>query len=107
MVKDKKNGEWHARGHVCQNGGSSDDGSVGMLATCLLGVVARAAGAWCEWWRVCLWGVIGFAGAREDVDEQMAEASALGFSKKTDLGHDARFWQAAPAGVVPPTAKEV
>jgi FAD/FMN-containing dehydrogenase len=47
-----------------------------------------------------LWGVIGFAGAREDVDEQTAEAAALGFSKPTDLGHEARFWPAAPAGEV-------
>jgi FAD/FMN-containing dehydrogenase len=47
-----------------------------------------------------LWLVIGFAGAREDVDEQMAEAGLLGFSKPTDLGHDQRFWSAAPAGGV-------
>jgi FAD/FMN-containing dehydrogenase len=47
-----------------------------------------------------LWGVIGFAGAQEDVDEQMAEAGVLGFSKPTDLAHESRFWQAAPAGGV-------
>jgi FAD/FMN-containing dehydrogenase len=47
-----------------------------------------------------LWGVIGFAGAQEDVDEQMAEAGLLGFSKATDLGHEGRFWPAAPAGSV-------
>jgi FAD/FMN-containing dehydrogenase len=47
-----------------------------------------------------LFGVIGFAGAREDVDEQMAEAASLGFSKPTDLGHEGRFWNAAPAGEV-------
>lgn len=43
---------------------------------------------------------IGFAGAREDVEEQMSEATGLGFSKPTDLGHEKRFWEAAPAGGV-------
>lgn len=47
-----------------------------------------------------LWVVIGFAGANEDVDEQMAEASLLGLRKMTDLGHEKRFWEAAPAGEV-------
>jgi FAD/FMN-containing dehydrogenase len=47
-----------------------------------------------------LWGVIGFAGAREDVEEQMAEAGMLGFSQPKDLGHEWRFWNAAPAGEV-------
>jgi hypothetical protein len=47
-----------------------------------------------------LWVVIGFAGTCEDVEEQMADASALGLSKPTDLGHEKRFWEAAPAGGV-------
>ena len=47
-----------------------------------------------------LWAVIGFAGAREDVDEQIAEAALLGFSQPKDLGHEGRFWNAAPAGEV-------
>ncbi len=45
-----------------------------------------------------LWVVIGFAGATEDVEQQMSEAAILGLSKPTDLGHDRRFWEAAPAG---------
>jgi FAD/FMN-containing dehydrogenase len=44
--------------------------------------------------------VIGFAGAREDVEEQMNDASVLGFSKPTGLSHEKRFWEAAPAGGV-------
>jgi FAD/FMN-containing dehydrogenase len=47
-----------------------------------------------------LWVVIGFAGAREDVEEQMAEAGVLGLSKATDLGHEKRFWGDSPAGGV-------
>ena len=46
------------------------------------------------------WGVIGFAGAREDVEEQIAEAALLGFSQQKDLGHELRFWNAAPAAEV-------
>jgi FAD/FMN-containing dehydrogenase len=44
--------------------------------------------------------VIGFAGAREDVEEQMNEARLLGFTKAVDLAHEKRFWEAAPAGGV-------
>lgn len=47
-----------------------------------------------------LWVVIGFAGAREDVDEQIAEAGVLGLSRVTDLGHEKRFWADSPAGGV-------
>jgi FAD/FMN-containing dehydrogenase len=47
-----------------------------------------------------LWIVIGFAGAREDVDEQIAEAGVRGLSKPTDLAHEKRFWNDAPAGGV-------
>jgi FAD/FMN-containing dehydrogenase len=47
-----------------------------------------------------LWVVIGFAGAREDVDEQIAQAGVLGLSKVTDLGHEKRFWGDSPAGGV-------
>jgi FAD/FMN-containing dehydrogenase len=47
-----------------------------------------------------LWAVIGFAGAREDVDEQIAQAGVLGLSKPTDLGHEKRFWGDSPAGGV-------
>lgn len=46
------------------------------------------------------WIVIGFSGAREDVDEQIAQARALGLSRETDLAHEARFWNDAPAGGV-------
>ncbi len=54
-----------------------------------------AAGERAGWWLV-----IGFAGAAEDVEEQMAQASAAGFSKASDLDHEKRFWEAAPAGGV-------
>jgi FAD/FMN-containing dehydrogenase len=47
-----------------------------------------------------LWVVIGFAGAHEDVEEQIAQAGVFGISKPTDLGHDRRFWTDAPAGGV-------
>lgn len=47
-----------------------------------------------------MWLVIGFAGAREDVDAQLAEAGVLGLSAPTNLDHDKRFWEAAPAGGV-------
>ena len=47
-----------------------------------------------------LWVVIGFAGAREDVEEQVAEAGVLGLSKATDLAHEKRFWGDSPAGGV-------
>ena len=47
-----------------------------------------------------VWIVIGFAGAREDVDEQIAEAGVFGISKPTTLAHEKRFWTDAPAGSV-------
>jgi FAD/FMN-containing dehydrogenase len=47
-----------------------------------------------------LWVVIGFAGAREDVEEQIAQAGVFGLSKPTDLGHEKRFWGDSPAGGV-------
>jgi len=47
-----------------------------------------------------LWITIGFAGAREDVEEQIAEAGLLGLSKPTDLSHEKRFWGDSPAGGV-------
>lgn len=47
-----------------------------------------------------MWLVIGFAGAREDVDAQLTEAGVLGLSTPTNLDHDKRFWEAAPAGGV-------
>jgi FAD/FMN-containing dehydrogenase len=47
-----------------------------------------------------MWIVIGFAGAREDVDAQVAEAASLGLSTPTNLDHEKRFWEAAPAGGV-------
>ena len=47
-----------------------------------------------------VWVVIGFAGAREDVEEQIAQAGVFGISKPTDLGHDKRFWGDSPAGGV-------
>jgi FAD/FMN-containing dehydrogenase len=47
-----------------------------------------------------LWIVIGFAGAQEDVEEQIAQAGVLGLSKPTDLSHDRRFWGDSPAGAV-------
>lgn len=51
-----------------------------------------------------LWVVIGFTGAREDVEEQIAQAGALGLSKPTDLSHDRRFWGDSPAGGVQTTS---
>ncbi|HEY6228248.1 MAG TPA: hypothetical protein VI282_14095, partial [Verrucomicrobiae bacterium] len=47
-----------------------------------------------------VWVVIGFAGAREDVEEQIAKAGVFGISKPTDLSHDKRFWGDSPAGGV-------
>jgi FAD/FMN-containing dehydrogenase len=47
-----------------------------------------------------LWVVIGFAGAHEDVEEQIAQAGVFGLSKPTDLSHDRRFWGDSPAGGV-------
>lgn len=47
-----------------------------------------------------VWVVIGFAGAREDVEEQIAQAGVFGISKPTDLSHDKRFWGDSPAGGV-------
>jgi FAD/FMN-containing dehydrogenase len=47
-----------------------------------------------------LWITIGFAGAREDVEEQIAEAGVFGLSKPTDLLHEKRFWGDSPAGGV-------
>jgi FAD/FMN-containing dehydrogenase len=47
-----------------------------------------------------LWVVIGFAGAHEDVEEQIAQAGVFGISRPTDLSHDRRFWGDSPAGAV-------
>jgi FAD/FMN-containing dehydrogenase len=47
-----------------------------------------------------LWVVIGFAGAHEDVEEQIAQAGVFGLSRPTDLSHDRRFWGDSPAGGV-------
>lgn len=47
-----------------------------------------------------MWIVIGFSGAREDVDAQLADAAVMGLSTPTNLDHDKRFWEAAPAGGV-------
>jgi len=47
-----------------------------------------------------LWVVIGFAGAHEDVEEQIAQAGVLGISKPSDLAHEKRFWGDSPAGGV-------
>ena len=42
--------------------------------------------------------VIGFAGAREDVEWQLARAGELGANQPSSLDHDARFWADKNAG---------
>jgi len=41
--------------------------------------------------------VLGFSGAREEVDWQLANAGAMGFATASSLGHEARFWTGSSA----------
>ncbi|MBN1558448.1 MAG: hypothetical protein JW951_09930 [Lentisphaerae bacterium] len=54
---------------------------------------SRGAGPWVV--------VIGFAGSREEVAWQQAEARRWAEMSECDLAHDAEFWAAAQAGAAP------